>query len=331
MRLTAPPWSGYAAAVAAVHALACAALLHAAAANPILWGMGVLAYTLGLRHGFDVDHIAAIDNTIRKLAQEDENPLGVGFYFSMGHSTVVLLMALAAAFGARWSRAALPALRAAGGLIGPVASGAFLVSIGIINLFIWLDIYRGRHDAGAAESALLSRGVVARLTSPLLRMVRRSRQIYPVGFLFGLGFDTASEIALLALSAGAAAGALPWTGVAALPLLFAGGMSAVDTADGVFMTAAYRWAADAPARRVAYNLTVTAVSAAAALAIGGVELLQAAAGRLGWTMDGRGLAAAVFDRGGYVLVAIFALTWSSYGAWKIFKGRPARPRTTDVT
>ena len=321
-------WLGYGVTILGLHLCGVLALLPAAQTHPILLGMGVLAYTLGLRHAFDADHITAIDNTVRMLAREGHSPLGTGFYFSLGHSTVVCVMAVTAAFVARWTQQALPNLQAVGGVIGSTVSGAFLVLIGLVNLFIWIDIYLlfqkmrgGEYDAGALERQLLSRGIVARVAGPLFRLVRRSWHVYPVGFLFGLGFDTASEIALLALSAGAAARALPVWGILALPVLFAAGMSLMDTVDGMFMTTAYAWAFSTPLRKVYYNLTVTGLSVVAALYIGVIELVQVLARSLGLTSGVWGrLEALDFVRLGYGLAVLFVLTWScSYGAWRLLR------------
>jgi nickel/cobalt transporter (NiCoT) family protein len=318
-------WLGYGGAILGLHLLGLLALLPASRTHPILLGIGFLAYTLGLRHAFDVDHIAAIDSTVRKLARDGQPTTGVGFYFSLGHSTVVFIMAAAVALVARWTQLALPDLRAIGGVIGTTVSGAFLVLIGLVNLFIWMDVYlifqrmrRGGYDAEALDQLLLAHGIVARVAGPLFRLVRQSWQIYPIGFLFGLGFDTASEVALLALSAGAAAKALPLWGILALPVLFASGMSLMDTADGVFMTSAYRWAFATPLRKVYYNLTVTGLSVVAALLIGVTELAQVLAQTLGLTSGVWGRLQAVdFGRLGYLLVTLFVLTWSiSYGAWR---------------
>ena len=323
-----PAYVGYAGTVGALHILGLIALLSAAPTHPVLLGMGFLAYTLGLRHAFDVDHIAAIDNTVRKLIQQGQDSLGVGFYFSLGHSTVVCLMAVAAGVIAEWAQRALPHLEAVGGVIGAVISGTFLIVIGLINLMIWIEIFvmfrrmrGGDQDAEALERLLVSRGLVARLAAPLFRFVSRSWQIYPIGFLFGLGFDTASEIALLALSAGAAASALPIAGIVALPLLFTAGMSVMDTTDGVFMTTAYQWAFTTPLRKAYYNLTITGLSVVAALLIGLIELTQVLAHELQlntglwrWFQD--------VDLGtlGYLLVGLFVLTWAlSYGAWKLLR------------
>jgi len=321
-------WCGYGGTILGLHVLGILALLPAARLHPAFLGMGFLAYTLGLRHAFDADHIAAIDNAVRKLVRQDQSPLGVGFYFSLGHSTVVLFMVLATALVARWTQQALPHLQAIGGLIGTTVSGGFLLLIGLLNLFIWLDIYlifqrmrHGTHDPEELERLLLSRGLIARVAGPLFRLIGRSWHVYPLGFLFGLGFDTASEVALLALSAGAAASVLPAWGILALPLLFAAGMSLMDTADGIFMTTAYRWAFATPLRKIYYNLTVTGLSVVAALLIGVIELTQVFTRALGLSVGFWGrLQALDFGRIGYLLVGLFVVTWSlSYGAWRLLR------------
>ncbi len=320
--------SFYAIGVAGLHALGLALLVLTARAHPVLLGMGFLAYTLGLRHAFDVDHIVAIDNTVRKLVQQREDPVGVGFFFSLGHSTVVCLMALVTALSVGWVQRQLPQVKEIGGVIGTVVSGSFLLLIGLLNLFIWHDIYkifqqmrRGAFDATRLEQLLLSRGLVARVAGPLYRLINRSWQVFPLGFLFGLGFDTASEVALLAISAGAAASALPLAGILALPLLFAAGMTLMDTADGVFMSTAYSWAFSTPLRKVYYNLTVTGLSVAAALLIGVIELAQVISQKLGLTSGfWRELQDLNFRRLGYALVGLFILTWIlSYGTWKALR------------
>jgi nickel/cobalt transporter (NiCoT) family protein len=321
-------WLGYGGTILGLHLLGILALLPAARLHPALLGMGFLAYALGLRHAFDADHIAAIDNTVRKLVSQDQSPLGAGFYFSLGHSTVVLFMVLATALVTRWTQQALPHLQTIGGVVGTTVSGGFLLLIGLLNLFIWLDIYlifqrmrRGTHDPEELERLLVSRGLIARVAGPLFRLIGRSWHVYPLGFLFGLGFDTASEVALLALSAGAAATAFPGWGILALPVLFAAGMSLMDTADGIFMTTAYRWAFGTPLRKIYYNLTVTGLSVVAALLIGLIELTQVftRALGLGGGFWGR-LQALDFGWIGYLLVGLFVVTWSlSYGAWRLLR------------
>jgi len=318
----------YVVSIAILHALGVALLLPLARANPALLGMGFLAYTLGLRHAFDADHIAAIDNTVRKLAQQHRNPLGVGFFFSLGHSTVVFVMAIGIAVFARWA-AALPHLREIGGIVGATVSGSFLLLIGAMNLVLWLDIFRafrrlrqGEYDEQAVDRLMQSGGLVSRFAAPLYRFIRDSWHVYPLGFVFGLGFDTASEIALLALSAAVAATALPLSAIIALPLLFAAGMTLMDSADGFFMTTAYRWAFSTPARKLYYNLTVTGISVVAALLIGSTELAQVAARAINASSAGWGgwLQQLDFGQVGYALVALFAATWLlAYGTWRLLR------------
>lgn len=318
----------YAAGVVALHLLGIGLLLAYTRAHTVLLGMGFLAYTLGLRHAFDVDHIVAIDNTVRKLVQQKQNPVGVGFFFALGHSTVVCLMAFVTALSVGWAQREFPQLRAIGGVIGTTVSGGFLLLIGVLNLIIWLDILqifqqirRGRFDTAQVEQLLLARGLLTRVVAPLFRFIGKSWHVYPLGFLFGLGFDTASEVALLAISAGAAASALPLAGILVLPLLFAAGMTTMDTADGVFMTTAYTWAFATPLRKVYYNLTVTGLSVAAALLIGVVELGQVLSQKVGlsgplWLK----LQELDFGQLGYILVGLFVFTWVlSYGAWKVLR------------
>jgi high-affinity nickel-transport protein len=318
-------WAGYAAVVLLLHVVGLGLLVLVARSHPALWGIGVLAYTLGLRHAFDVDHIAAIDNTVRKLVQQRHNPHGVGFYFSLGHSTVVFLLAVATALSVKWVEREMPQLQSIGGMIGASVSGTFLLLIGILNLLILLNLFKmfleyrnGRHPADEFEKLLDSRGFFARLLRPLYRFIRRSWHVYPLGFLFGLGFDTASEIAVLAISAGAAKDAIPFVGILSFPILFAAGMSLMDTADGMFMTTAYRWAFATPLRKLYYNLTVTSLAVIAALLIGLTELAQVISEHLG--MQGRfwsWLQDLSFDLLGYLLAAAFVLAWAvSYGIWK---------------
>ena len=318
----------YLLAVAALHVLGAVVLLGGVRSHPSLLGMGLLAYTLGLRHAFDADHVAAIDNSIRKLMHQGRSPSGVGFYFALGHSSIVLVLTFATAFVVREGARVLPQLQRLGGVAATAVSGVFLLLIGALNVAILRDVWRHfqavrRDPARAAEleGALLTGGVVARLAAPLWRVVDRSWHVLLVGLLFGLGFDTASEVALLALSAGAASQHLPWHGVMVLPVLFAAGMSLLDTLDGMLMTGAYRWAAIHPLRKVYYNLTITGLSAAAALAIGGLRILQVAAAqrdRQGpfWT------SVRAFDLGrvGYVLVGAFLVAWAlSWAVWKLLR------------
>src|SRR5882672_9229169 len=271
--------------VGLLHVVGWGLLLAAAAGQPTILALGGLAYTFGLRHAFDADHISAIDNTTRKLLQDGRKPVGVGFFFSLGHSTVVFLIAVALGLAVKWIVDGVVSdsgeLRNVGGMIGTLVSGGFLVLIGLMNLVILLDIVRvyrrmkvGEYDRDSLEHELTTGGLMTRLFGRLFRVINHSWQMYPIGFLFGLGFDTASEVAFLAISAGAAANGLPFTVVVALPLIFAAGMSLMDTADGAFMSKAYSWAFTSPIRKVFYNLTMTSLSVFAALFIGTIELMQ---------------------------------------------------------
>lgn len=323
-----PSWMGYGVSVAALHFVGLLFLFTALHNHPTLLGLGFLAYTLGLRHAFDVDHIAAIDNTVRKLVQQEKNPVGVGFYFSLGHSTVVCIMAVVTALAAQWIEKKIPLLQDIGGVIGTSISGAFLVVIGLFNLFIminilrvFLDMRKGSFDSNQMENLLHARGFVSRFIKPLLNFVTKSWHVYPIGFLFGLGFDTASEVALMAISAGAAKSTIPITGILSLPILFAAGMSLLDTADGVFMTNAYRWAFMTPLRKVYYNLTVTGLAVVAALLIGVIELFQVLIPEIGLTNGfWKWLQDLNLGSLGYLLVGLFVIAWVlSYGVWKFFR------------
>jgi high-affinity nickel-transport protein len=305
-------------------------LLLVAPRYPVMLGLGGLAYAFGLRHAFDADHISAIDNTTRKLLQEGKKPLGVGFFFSLGHSTVVFLIAVALGFATQFVVtnviSANGQLKSVGGLIGTGVSGVFLLVIGIVNLIILLDILRmfrrmraGEYDRDALEHELVAGGLLTRLFGRLFRLITHSWQMYLVGFLFGLGFDTASEISFLAISAGAAAQHIPIYALISLPLIFAAGMSLMDTADGAFMSQAYSWAFSNPVRKVFYNLTVTALSVFVALFVGLFELSQLLIQQLhlrGGAWDAIG----GMDLGvmGFVIVGAFVVTWA--GALVIYRG-----------
>jgi high-affinity nickel-transporter, HoxN/HupN/NixA family len=283
-----PTWLSYGIVVVALHIIGITLLLVNAHKYPQIIGFGFLAYTLGLRHAFDADHIAAIDNTVRKLVQQKENPTGVGFFFSIGHSTVVFVMAVITAFSMKWAQNNIPQIKEIGSLIGTTVSGIFLVLIGVLNLYIWFDIYkifigtrRGEYDEEHLDELLLNRGFISRFWGSFYRFINKSWHVYPLGFLFGLGFDTASEVALLAVSANAATQSVPFVVVISLPILFASGMSLMDTADGIFMTTAYNWAFSTPIRKIYYNLSVTGISVVAALFIGFIELAQILTPKLG--------------------------------------------------
>jgi nickel/cobalt transporter (NiCoT) family protein len=312
--------SAFGGAVAFLHVLGWGLFLWYAHANPALAGLGTLAYTFGLRHAFDADHIAAIDNTTRTFLQERKRPLGIGFFFSLGHSSVVLALTAGLAVGAATVKARIPSFQHWGGYVGAGVSGTFLWVIGILNLLVLLDIVRisrelrgGTLDEERLEQRLLDRGLMSRLfLGKVAGRIRASWQMFPLGFLFGLGFDTATEVGLLAISAGVATNHVPFLAVLSLPILFAAGMSLMDTADGAFMSHAYTWAFSNPVRRVYYNLTVTTLSVLVALGIGTIELLQVVGADWSW-LDGLD-----FGTLGYGIVALFVLTWVTAAViWKV--------------
>jgi len=317
--------------IGVLHVAGWGLLLMFAAGHPTLLALGGLAYTFGLRHAFDADHISAIDNTTRKLLQDGRKPVGVGFFFSLGHSTVVFLIAAALGLAVRWIVEGVSnggQLRSIGAVLGSGLSGGFLVLIGVMNLIVLLDVVRvyrrmksGGYDSASLELDLTAGGFMTRIFGRVFKVIRHSWQMYPVGFLFGLGFDTASEVAILAVSAGAAANGVPFLAVIALPLIFAAGMSLMDTADGAFMAKAYSWAFASPIRKVFYNLTMTSLSVFVALFVGLVELLQVMIQVLG-LHGGMFGAIAGFDlvgRAGYFIVAAFILAWTA--ALMIYKAR----------
>ena len=310
--------------IAALHALGWSLYLYYAADHPALVGLGLVAYMFGLRHAFDADHIAASDDTVRYMLQKGRRPLGVGFFFSLGHSTVVLALAIAITLAAALVKQDLPELKNIGGILGASVSGTFLWIIGVLNLLVLLDILgvwkkakAGTHDHTHLEELLLRRGLLNRLFGGRLpKMLNHSWQLYPLGLLFGLGFDTASEVGLLAMTAGASAGNLPVPAVLCLPILFAAGMSLMDTTDGVLMSKAYNWAFVNPLRKIFYNLTTTAISIVVALVIGTIELMQVLIGML----DLHGpffdfVAGLEFGVLGYLIVGLFLVAWVLSVAW----------------
>ncbi len=294
--------------------------------TPALAGLGTLAYTFGLRHAFDADHIAAIDNTTRKFLQDGKRPLGVGFFFSLGHSSVVFALATGLAVATGAVDAHLPGLQRYGATIGASVSGTFLLLIGLLNLLVladvlraYRDLKRGGFDQERLERRLLDQGLMSRVFLRRLGdRIDASWKMFPLGALFGLGFDTASEIALLAIAAGVATHHVPVLAIIALPTLFAAGMSLMDTADGAFMSHAYGWAFSNPVRKVYYNLTVTSLSVAVALVIGLIEVLQVAAGL--HTVD--------LAKLGYLVVALFLGTWALSILW--WKAGRVEERLSDL-
>ena len=319
-------FSGFGGGVLFLHLLGWGLFLYYARHNPALAGLGSLAYTFGLRHAFDADHIAAIDNTTRKFLQDGKRSMGVGFFFSLGHSTVVFSLAAGLALAAKTVNSRIPGFQNVGGYVGASVSGTFLLLIGLLNLVVLLDILgvfrqmkRGAYNEQKLEEALQNQGLMSRFF--LKRVgdrINASWKMYPLGVLFGLGFDTATEIGLLAIAAGVATHNVPFLAIISLPIIFAAGMSLMDTADGAFMSHAYGWAFSNPIRKVYYNITVTSLSVAVALIIGMIELLQVTAAKFSlyggfWAF----LDNLNFGNIGYVVVGLFVATWAfSVLLWK---------------
>jgi high-affinity nickel-transport protein len=286
------------------------------------FGTGALAYTLGMRHAFDADHIAAIDNTTRKLVSEGKRPLSTGFFFSLGHSSVVFVLAVLLNFGMRGLDEQVKnsgsSLQHTTDIVGTCVSGFFLLLIAALNTVVLTGILRvfrqmraGRYDEAELEDQLNRRGLMNRILGPLARRVDTAWKMYPIGFLFGLGFDTATEVALLVLAGTAVVGGLPFYAILSLPILFAAGMSLFDAADGCFMNFAYDWAFARPARKVFYNLTITGLSIFVAMFIGVVELVGLLAQDTG-IGGAAGEWAANFNvnTAGFVIVGVFIATWA---------------------
>jgi high-affinity nickel-transport protein len=285
-------------------------------------GVGITAYTLGLRHAFDADHIAAIDNTTRKFMSEGRRPLSVGFFFSLGHSTVVFALAALFAVGIKGLGGEVSDggswLHGATGVAGPLISGSFLFAIGILNLIVLVGIVRifrsmrrGRYSESQLEDQLQRRGFMNRFYGRATRAVNKPGQMYWVGLLFGLGFDTATEVALLAAAGAAAAGGMPFYAILCLPVLFAAGMSLLDTIDGAFMNFAYGWAFSKPVRKLFYNIAVTGLSVAVALLIGSIELLSVLADKLSLNGGVWGLVSNLdLNMVGYAIAGLFVVTWT---------------------
>jgi high-affinity nickel-transport protein len=307
-------------AVAAANMAAWAWALVAFRDHPVLLGTAFLAYGFGLRHAVDADHVAAIDNVTRKLMQEGKRPVAAGFYFSLGHSTVVLLATVVIALTASALQNRFAAFKAVGGIVGTSVSAVFLVAIAIVNIIVLAAIYRTFQAVRRGErlveddlnAILAQRGIVGRLLRPLFRLIGKSWHMYPLGFLFGLGFDTASEIGLLGIAAAEASrGLSPWS-ILVFPALFTAGMSLIDTTDSVLMLGAYGWAFVKPIRKLYYNMTITLVSVLVALIVGGIEALGLIADRLSlegafWSMIGA--LNDNFGSLGYVVIAVFAISW----------------------
>jgi len=300
-----------------------AAWLWAVAAfrhHPILLGTAFLAYGLGLRHAVDADHIAAIDNVTRKLMQEGKRPVAVGLYFSFGHSTVVVLASLGIAVTAMAFKSEFVAFQNIGGFVGTLVSATFLLAIALMNFVILAGIARtflrvkagGRYVEEDLDMLLAGRGLLARLFRPLFRVIRKSWHMYLLGFLFGLGFDTASEIGVLGISAAQVSGGMMLWSIMVFPALFAAGMSLIDTADSVLMLGAYGWAFLKPLRKLYYNMAITFVSATVALLVGGVEALGLIGEKLalkGSFWNDIGALNGNFGTIGYLIIAVFAVSW----------------------
>ena len=314
--------------IAFLHVLGWSLFLGIATKNPAFAGAGVLAYTLGLRHGFDADHISAVDDTTRYLLAKGRKPLGVGFFFSFGHSSVVFVISLLLAIAARAVESRIPRMEELGGIIGASVSGVFLWLIGLLNLAVligivkvWRQVKQGSFDSERLDRLLLQRGLVNRvLGGRAQRFINHSWQLYPLGLLFGLGFDTASQVGLLALAGGATTGQASFLAILSLPILFAAGMSLVDTTDGALMTKAYSWAFTNPLRKLWYNLTTTGLSVAVALLVGSIELLQVLSNRLGWRGAFFEFLNERLDFGliGYLIVGLFLGGWlASVVLWRV--------------
>ena len=331
------------AAVAALHVVGFGTLIIAVApqhyhvgTQVFSIGLGITAYIFGLRHAFDADHIAAIDNVTRKLAADGDRPKSVGFWFALGHSAMVVILALLVVGAARTAGVLLDdssSTRHALGIAGTLASGGFLYLIAIVNLIALVGIWRvftrmrhGRLDERELEQHLDNRGVVARVLRPVMRRINRPGQMFAVGLLFGLGFDTATEVALLALAGTGAAAGVPWYAVLTLPVLFAAGMSLMDSVDGLFMSAAYDWAFANPIRKIVYNLAITALSVAVAWVVGTVELVSVLHDDLGWTNPvTEWVSTLSLNNVGFVIVVLFALTWvTALAAWRLRATRGRR-------
>jgi len=287
---------------------------------PVLLGTAFLAYSFGLRHAVDADHIAAIDNVTRKLMQEGKRPVAVGLMFSLGHSTIVVVGALLIAATALGLQHRLDHFRSIGGVIGTLISAVFLLAIAVVNLIVLRSVYRTFTRVRRGEPyvdedfdlLLANRGFLARIFRPVFAMVRRSWHMYPLGVLFGLGFDTATEIGLLGISAAEASRGLPILSFLLFPVLFAAGMSLIDTTDNILMLGAYGWAYIKPIRKLYYNLTITTVSVVVAFVVGGIEALGLLGGQFHLQGTFWGLIGRLNDNFGvlgYCIVALFALAW----------------------
>jgi high-affinity nickel-transport protein len=298
---------------------------------PVLLGTSALAYSFGLRHAFDADHIAAIDNVTRKLMQDGRRPIGVGLFFSLGHSTIVVGLSLAIAITATALQTKFDAFRTIGAVVGTLVSALFLFAIAFANILVLISIFRafrtvkngGRYSEEDIDLALANRGMLGRLFRRFFRIIERSWQMYPLGVLFGLGFDTATEVGLLGISAMQASQGLSIWSILVFPALFTAGMTLIDTTDSILMLGAYGWAFIKPIRKLYYNLTITAASVVVAVVVGGLETLNLIGGRLGLS-DGGGFWGVIgslndnFGMLGYLIVGIFIVAWLiSYAVYRV--------------
>jgi len=286
------------------------------------WGTGFLALTLGMRHAFDADHISAIDNTTRKLMAEGKRPMGVGFFFSLGHSSVVTALAILLNFGIKSLGVQVKddnsSLHHYTSLIGTSVSGTFLMLIATLNLVVLVSVVKvfksmrdGLYNEEELEKHLNSRGFMMRFFGPIARRIDASWKMYPLGILFGLGFDTATEVALLVLAGSSVVAGLPWWAILSLPMLFAGGMSLLDTIDGSFMNFAYGWAFSRPVRKVYYNIVITGLSVIVAIFIGGLEVAQVFAGQLNLSGGFWNYANNFnINKAGFIIVGMFVAVWA---------------------
>ncbi|CAM2901496.1 HoxN/HupN/NixA family nickel/cobalt transporter [Helicobacter felis] len=315
-------WLPYGVVITFLHLLVI--ILLVLADNATLYGTALTAYILGSRHAFDADHIACIDNTVRKLTQQKQDAMGVGFYFSLGHSSVVILVTIVSAVAFHWIKQHAPLLEEIGGALGMGIAGVFLLLVGILNTFILIDLFKvlhasrgNKHSQEALETMLDENSLMKRFFSFLFGFISKSWHVFPVGFLFGLGFGTASQIALLALAS--TTFEISILGMLALPLAFAAGMTLFDTCDGIFMVKAYDWAFKTPVRKIYYNITITSLGVVVALGIGTIQLFQMLSAQMHWEFGG--LLGYIqnldFEHLGYYIVGVFVLVWAiSYGIWK---------------
>jgi high-affinity nickel-transport protein len=298
---------------------------------PVLLGTAALAYSFGLRHAFDADHIAAIDNVTRKLMQEGCRPVGVGLFFSLGHSTIVVALTIATAVATTALQGRFDAFKSFGGVAGTLVSALFLFAIAIANIVVLASVWRvfqtfksgGRFVEEDLDLMLANRGLLGRLFRRFFRLIERSWQMYPLGLLFGLGFDTATEVGLIGISATQASQGLSIWSILVFPALFTAGMTLIDTTDSIVMLGAYGWAFIKPIRKLYYNLTITAVSVVVALIVGGLETLNLIGDQLGLT-DGGGFWGAIgaindnFGLLGYLIVGVFVAAWAiSYVVYRV--------------